>query len=189
MLYIFDMGGVVLHGVFEMLDIMKEQGWKGDPHDLYVDDLMDELSSGRIDEEHYWKAFNGRYGTGVASDRWGKTYSPELDPGMTALVEDLRRDHRVVCGSNTFSSHYEASRERGDYDCFDLVYASHRMGVAKPDPRFWMTILEKEGVPAEETVFIDDFAVNIKAAERLGIRAFLFRDLPTLREALSLQAP
>lgn len=187
MLYIFDMGGVVLHGVFELQDILKEQGLDSDANALYCDSLMDDLSAGRIDEAAYWEAFNRSYGSSVAGDRWGKTFRPRLDRDMCDFIRDLRTGgQRVVCGSNTFDSHYRISVERGDYDCFDKVYASHLMGSAKPDPRFWQSILEAEGAEPGETVFVDDFALNVKAAERLGIRAYLFRDLPTLREELAL---
>ena len=188
MLYIFDMGGVLLHGVFELLDVLKEQKLDADAGTLYYDKLMDDLSAGRINESAYWKGFNERHGSSVAGDRWGKSFRPELDEDMCAFVRELRsRGHRAVCGTNTFDTHYRVSVERGDYDCFDKVYASHRMGVAKPDPRFWASILEAEGCTPGNAVFVDDTPLNVKVAEKLGIRAILFRDLPSLREQLAQQ--
>jgi 2-haloacid dehalogenase len=48
--------------------------------------------------------------------------------------------------------------------------------LAKPEPEIFHHILEKIGLPAERCAFIDDSAANIAAAEKLGIRAVLFKD-------------
>jgi len=60
------------------------------------------------------------------------------------------------------------------------VYASHLMGVSKPEPDFWLRILEAEGRTAEQAFFVDDFAENVDAARRLGIRSHRFTDVETL---------
>jgi putative hydrolase of the HAD superfamily len=53
---------------------------------------------------------------------------------------------------------------------FDLVVESSRVGVRKPDPRFYRHALEALGVAAEECVFLDDLGVNLKPARALGMR-------------------
>ena len=185
MLYIFDMGGVLLHGVFELKTILKEQNCSADIQSLYRDDLMEALSAGTLQEDEYWDQFNQRHGTSVESTRWGKTFEPQVDSNMEASIRGLRAaGHRVVCGTNTFDSHYQVSVKKGDFDCFDKVYASHLMGVAKPRPQFWLSILEAEGFEPQDAVFIDDFETNVDAASALGIRSFVFRDLPQLQEEL-----
>ena len=47
------------------------------------------------------------------------------------------------------------------------------VGVFKPDPRIYLDALEKCGVPAEETVFIDDAVQNLDGAAALGITPVL----------------
>jgi putative hydrolase of the HAD superfamily len=103
----------------------------------------------------------------------------------------LRRGSRVVVGTNTVESHYRIHQAKGHYDLFDAVYASCRMGLAKPDPEFYRFILERENRGAERSVFVDDREDNVEAAARLGITALLFQgadDLERKMDALGLGA-
>jgi HAD superfamily hydrolase (TIGR01509 family) len=49
-------------------------------------------------------------------------------------------------------------------------------GMAKPDHAFWLHFLERSGWQAEHTLFVDDTAVNIEAAERLGFAVHHFTE-------------
>lgn len=54
---------------------------------------------------------------------------------------------------------------------FDAVIDSSEVGLRKPDPAIYRLALERlGGVPPQRTVFLDDFAGNVDAAERLGMR-------------------
>jgi putative hydrolase of the HAD superfamily len=64
--------------------------------------------------------------------------------------------------------------ERGDYALFDQTYASNKIGLAKPDPAFWKTIMMAEGYEPAQTYFTDDRLDNIDAAASLGINAVQF---------------
>ncbi len=59
-------------------------------------------------------------------------------------------------------------------EIFELVVDSAFVGIRKPDRRIYELLLERLGVAAEATVFIDDLAVNCDAARELGIRAVRF---------------
>ena len=69
---------------------------------------------------------------------------------------------------------------RGDYKVFDKVYASHRMGVMKPDPAFFRYILRAEQCSPEKGIFIDDLEDNVSTAVSMGIRAIHFRSYEEL---------
>jgi putative hydrolase of the HAD superfamily len=73
---------------------------------------------------------------------------------------------------------------------FDVVLASCELGVCKPDPRIFRTCLEALGIPAAETLFVDDHPPNVAEARRLGIHALLFEgdeSVEALRTALALR--
>lgn len=53
-------------------------------------------------------------------------------------------------------------------DYFDSLYLSYRLGVMKPDPKFFQIVLENEHILPEESLFIDDGLRNIEVADRLG---------------------
>ena len=46
--------------------------------------------------------------------------------------------------------------------------------TVKPEPRIYEILLERYGLDPAETLFIDDRAANIAAAEGLGIAGYLF---------------
>lgn len=47
--------------------------------------------------------------------------------------------------------------------------------LIKPDPAIYLLFLERFGLKADETVFLDDTLVNIEAAEKLGIHGIWFK--------------
>lgn len=47
--------------------------------------------------------------------------------------------------------------------------------LIKPDPAIYLLFLERFGLQADETVFLDDTLVNIEAAEKLGIHGIWFK--------------
>lgn len=56
--------------------------------------------------------------------------------------------------------------------------------TAKPDPEIYQHTLEKLGVKAQETIFLDDLERNIEAARAIGIDGILFTDVAHLRRDL-----
>ena len=52
---------------------------------------------------------------------------------------------------------------------FDHVVESSRVGVRKPDPRFYEIACELAGVAPDEVVFLDDLGVNLKPARAMGM--------------------
>jgi putative hydrolase of the HAD superfamily len=59
-------------------------------------------------------------------------------------------------------------------DVFDAMIISAEVGVAKPDARIYQIALEKLGVSASESVFVDDFQVNVDGAHAFGMQAVHF---------------
>ena len=59
---------------------------------------------------------------------------------------------------------------------FKTPYYSHKMGQRKPDPKSFIYLLEKEGLTAEETLFIDDNEPNIIAAASVGLKVLHLKE-------------
>ncbi len=53
---------------------------------------------------------------------------------------------------------------------FDAVVESSRVGVRKPEPRFYEIACELIGVEPSRCVFLDDLGVNLKPAAAMGMR-------------------
>lgn len=58
---------------------------------------------------------------------------------------------------------------------FDHMVASCDVKLMKPDPAIYKLTLARIGCRAEETVFIDDREINVKAAEKLGINGIVYQ--------------
>ena len=61
-------------------------------------------------------------------------------------------------------------------ELFHCVIDSSEVGLRKPDPRIFELALGRLGVPAERAVFLDDYAGNVEAARRVGMRGVLVTD-------------
>jgi putative hydrolase of the HAD superfamily len=59
---------------------------------------------------------------------------------------------------------------------FDHVLESSRLGVRKPEPRFYELALGALGVRAEEAVYLDDLGVNLKPARAMGMTTIRVTD-------------
>jgi putative hydrolase of the HAD superfamily len=185
MLYIFDMGGVLVQSFDVLPEAARRLGLSETAARQFARTDMDALMTGAMNLEDYWRRFEAASGVRVTEDYWTTLFAPTLDAGMDRLVRSLHSTGRVVCGTNTVGSHYDYLTKHGMYGCFDAVYASHLMGVCKPDPAFWLAILESEGVAARDVFFIDDYPENTEAAELLDIRSHRFNGMEGLKAALS----
>ena len=91
----------------------------------------------------------------------------EHAPAMAALVLRAKRAGlRTGLLSNSWGNEYP--REGWD-EMFDAIVISGEVGMRKPEPDIFAHVLSRLGVPAEQTVFVDDLAHNVEAAAALGI--------------------
>jgi putative hydrolase of the HAD superfamily len=93
-----------------------------------------------------------------------------------AMVEAVRRcGERLVTGllTNNFlvaADHVDRESEMGAiFGLFDAVVESSKVGVRKPDPRFYQLACERLGIEPAEAVFLDDLGINLKPAKALGM--------------------
>lgn len=95
----------------------------------------------------------------------------EHAPAMSSLV--LRAHDaglRTALLSNSWGNAYP--RDGWD-DMFDAVVISGEVGLRKPDRAIFDLVCVKLGVAASESVFVDDMAHNVEAAQTLGMTTIL----------------
>jgi len=95
-----------------------------------------------------------------------------------AMVEAVRRCgvHLVTaCLTNNWVSFGDypadgrADGRDGVLSLFDHIVESSKIGVRKPDPRFYELACQTCGVEPSEAVFLDDLGVNLKPAAAMGM--------------------
>ena len=110
-----------------------------------------------------------------------------VEATMIDLVRELRT-HGLRTGllSNSWGDIYPRGLIE---ELFHDAVISGEVGLRKPDPRIYRMILERIGIPPEESVFIDDARPNVDAAEALGMAAILHTDPGATRAALAELVP
>jgi FMN phosphatase YigB (HAD superfamily) len=147
------------------------------------------LLTGRLSTAAFWNEFSGITGKRVTDDLWATCFNPELNSEVVGLIAILKKRVRVVVGTNTLDVHYAIHQQRGNYAIFDAVYASNKIGLAKPDFAFYTYILEAEKCDAQNAVFIDDVEENVLAARDVGMTAVQFTTTRALRKDLKSLFP
>lgn len=107
-------------------------------------------------------------------------------PGMEELVKKLKANGQRVFGLSNWSVETFAL-VCPVYPVLDLMEDMVISGVEKvmkPDHRIFELALDRFGIKAEETVFIDDNPNNVKAANELGIHGILFQSREQLEKEL-----
>ena len=102
--------------------------------------------------------------------------SGEIRPEM---VEALRRCKqaglKTACLTNnfvTFDDFPVEARAAGRDDVlrlFDVIVESSKVGVRKPDPRFYELACDELGIEPAEAVYLDDLGINLKPARAMGM--------------------
>ncbi len=105
-----------------------------------------------------------------------KNYIPY--PGIREVLETLGKTHKLGVISDTWPSIVPQLDYLGVSQYFSFTTFSCSLGTVKPDKRMYLDALGKAGVPAEETVFIDDSVNNLEGAAALGITPILIAANP-----------
>lgn len=91
---------------------------------------------------------------------------------MLDLVRALKGRYPLYLLSNTSDLHMDyVFRRYPVFNLFDDAVYSYLAKCFKPDRRIYEIALERFGLVASETVFIDDLKANIEAALELGFNA------------------
>jgi putative hydrolase of the HAD superfamily len=118
----------------------------------------------------------------------------EIRPAMVEAVRRCQERLITACLTNNwvsfgdFPSDARADGRDGALQLFDHVIESSKVGVRKPDPRFYELACETCGIEPHEAVFLDDLGVNLKPAAAMGMTTIKVVDpdeaLAALEEAV-----
>lgn len=124
----------------------------------------------------------------AAAERLTKHWDEPMLPidGMYELVEELKeKGYGVYLLSNASIRQHEYWPRIPASKFFDGKLISADVHVMKPQPEIYNLCLQKFGLKAEESFFIDDVAANIEGALHCGIKgAVFFGDVSRLRKEL-----
>jgi putative hydrolase of the HAD superfamily len=142
------------------------------------------LFHGEITEEEYWRALIAANDWTVEVDDLRGMVRANFAPieGTESLIRELKASgHRLGLLSVHAREWVEyCEREFRHHRYFDTVVYSYECGVSKPEAAAYEYALKALGAEARRTVFVDDSAANVRAAEELGMLAVRFESADQL---------
>jgi putative hydrolase of the HAD superfamily len=110
--------------------------------------------------------------------KWHKTILKWYTPRKKLInyAKELRKNIKICMLSDQTQYIIELEEKYRFFKNFDLSIISTQVGVAKPNSKIFNLALHLLEIKPNEVVFVDDNPVNVNAAKKMGIHAFLVGD-------------
>jgi FMN phosphatase YigB (HAD superfamily) len=207
----FDVGGVLVRihrswpEVCRAVGLEARDNWSAEAPAQAHQTMMDLFGTGQIAEDEWAErlsiALNGAY-TAAELTRIHAAWPRDEYQGATQMIDELHAAGvETACLSNTTHSHWVRLTHQNDgwprtgapeYPAVHRLrrhFASHVMGLAKPDPAIYRAFEAATGLAGAHILFFDDLAPNVAAARALGWNAEhidpMVETVPQLRRHLS----
>ena len=100
-----------------------------------------------------------------------------LDYAIPWIQELKEKGYQVLVLSNFSEKGWHENQDALDFmEYVDGGIISYTKQLIKPDPAIYRLLLDQYGLKAEECVFLDDTAVNVKGAESVGMNGIVFEN-------------
>jgi putative hydrolase of the HAD superfamily len=179
---LFDFGGVVLTSPFEAFS--RYEAEIGVPDGLLRSlnatnpdtNAWAQLERSEVTIEEFcalYEAEAAAVGHTIEGARVLEALAGELRPEMVEAVRRCAARLKTACLTNNFVTtpgHVDREQQMADVmSQFQVVVESSKVGVRKPDPRFYEMACELLDVKPAVCVFLDDLGINLKPAKALGM--------------------
>jgi putative hydrolase of the HAD superfamily len=196
---IFDFGGVIIPvDPMAYAGGMLELGCKDIAalHELFMkEQVYIRFEKGQISPAEFRDMLRKGLDNHASDEQLDKAWNliiGEVPPHRVSFLEKLKTKYRTFLLSNTNRIHYDyyqdQFRKAFHYDSLDLLfekaYYSFHLNLYKPDPAIFEHVLNDSGLDPAETLFIDDYIINVEAARSCGLQAIHIADGMEVAELL-----
>lgn len=184
----WDFGGVILTSPFEAFN--RYEAEKGLPRDFLRGvnavnphaNAWARLERSEVTSEQFAALFeeeSAALGHRVSGHDVLALLSGDVRPEMVAALHAVKTRYKTACLTNNANIGHGAGMSRRPevarqiatiMTLFDAVVESSKVGIRKPEPRFYQIACEMVGVQPDEVVFLDDLGINLKPAAAMGMR-------------------
>ncbi len=178
--FIFDCFGVICASVVTQW-YQENRTKKG-----YVDEnflsILHELDLGNFSEDDLLEYFLKYEGVTITKAELRKEIDSylSLDESLAMIIKDLRSKGYMICLLSNANNEFFERMIYPTYPefkaLFDEILISANIGMVKPDEEMYRHALKVMNANPEEAVFIDDSLGNVEAANKLGIKGFVYTD-------------
>ncbi len=197
---IFDLGNVLydidfkkMNAAFASIGIegMDKYFTLNKSHQLFLD-----LEMGFVNEQKFYEGVRALVNLPLTNEQIQFAWNALLMGFRKNSIDWIKQNnskYNIFLYSNTNQIHHdyfiaEFENKVANYpfvSLFKKPYYSHEMGMRKPDPASFSYILEKEGLVASETLFIDDNEPNILAAASVGLQVLHLKEGMTVEKDIA----
>lgn len=177
---LFDLGGVLINwtGLGELRRLTGDRfSHEQIRRRMIANPRFKDFERGRCDPLTFAAASIAEWGLPFGADEFidvFRSWAGRPYPGVFKSLAKLRGRFTLACLSNTNELHWDLLlQEVGVGPALDHHFASHLMGLAKPEAAAYRHVLTALDARPQEVVFFDDGPENVEAAKALGLDAHL----------------
>jgi putative hydrolase of the HAD superfamily len=179
---IFDFGGVLVrtddHSHRTNLENRLGLAQRESGQIVFNSEMGQKAQRGEVTEQALWQSVAEKLSLSdeeidqFQTEFWG---GDRLDEALVELIRRLKTKYTTALISNATDGLRPALLSKYPIaDAFDLIVISAEEKVMKPGPEIYLRTLKRLALQPAESVFVDDFAENIKAARELGMHTIHF---------------
>lgn len=117
---------------------------------------------------------------------WYEMFTP-IEDTVIALKKLKDKGYKIYYLSNFHMLSFENVTKRYEFfKYFDGGVVSYEEKALKPEEDIYKRLIKRYEIHPEESVFIDDIAVNIEGAKKLGFETIHFKSIEDLKNLQSL---
>jgi putative hydrolase of the HAD superfamily len=151
----------------------------------------DGLDRGTTSIGDYWRGVGDAIGADWSGSQIHHIWSVDFrgwlstEPGTLEILVELHEGGtRLALLSNAGADFGSFFRHGSLGPLFEKFFVSGELGVVKPHPEIYLTVIDELGIRPDQMVFIDNREVNVRGAEAVGASGHTFVSAPDLREYL-----
>jgi len=99
-----------------------------------------------------------------------------VDQRLVEFIKKLKKTYKISMISNAGQEEIAIIYRDQIGILFDAMTVSYEVGIVKPNKEIFLICAKRLGVKLTECLLIDDSVVNIKAAQKLGMKTFLYNN-------------
>jgi putative hydrolase of the HAD superfamily len=148
-----------------------------------------DFQTGTVSENQFWINMANRLNASAPKKNslWTEAFMAAYKPRqeMFSLAGRLRKaGYKTAILSNTEMPVVQIINKQ-KYDSFDITVLSCIEGLAKPGREIYDLTVNRLGVSAAQSIFIDDKPENVEGAKRAGLQTIYFETIEKFKKELT----